>query len=126
MYKLPLISEIINSIAGVVNTFALSSTEKEKLKKEINSTLIYHYDKIAEAQREIISTEAKGNFIQRSWRPIVMLSFSAIVVLGAFIDIPLLKDNSPFWDILQLGLGGYVIGRSAEKITTTIGKKLFK
>jgi len=51
-----------------------------------------------------------------------MLTFTLIVVLGIFIDIPLLKDGSPFWNLLELGLGGYVIGRSAEKITTTFGK----
>lgn len=123
---LPIISDILNSISGVINTYNLTSKEKEQIKADMNNILIQHYDKIAEIQRDIISAETKGNWLQRSWRPIVMLTFSAIVVLGIFIDIPLLKDDSPFWDLIQLGLGGYVIGRSAEKITTTLGKHINK
>ena len=118
------ITEIIKSLASVVNTYNLTEKEKEQIKLDMNIVLLQHIDKIAEMQRDIIISEAKGNWLQRSWRPIIMLTFSAIVVLGVFIEIPLLTNSSPFWDIMQLGLGGYVIGRSAEKITTTIGKQL--
>ncbi len=55
-----------------------------------------------------------------------MLAFAAVVILGVFIDIPLLNNNSPFWELLQLGMGGYVIGRSAEKISSNIIDKLKK
>ncbi len=118
------ITGIIKSLASVVNTYNLTDKEKEQIKLDMNIVLLQHIDKIAEMQRDIIISEAKGNWLQRSWRPIIMLTFSAIVVLGVFIEIPLLTNSSPFWDIMQLGLGGYVIGRSAEKITTTIGKQL--
>jgi hypothetical protein len=126
MFKLPIVSDIISSIAGVINNCTLSSEEKEKLKAKVNYAVLDHYDKIAEMQRDIITAEAKGNWLQRSWRPIIMLTFATIVVSGIFVDIPLLKDSSPFWDVLELGLGGYVLGRSAEKITTTMGKHLRK
>lgn len=118
------ITGIIKSLSSVVNTYNLTDKEKEQIKLDMNIVLLQHIDKIAEMQRDIIISEAKGNWLQRSWRPIIMLTFSAIVVLGVFIEIPLLTNSSPFWDIMQLGLGGYVIGRSAEKITTTIGKQL--
>lgn len=118
------ITGIIKSLASVVNTYNLTDKEKEQIKLDMNIVLLQHIDKIAEMQRDIIISEAKGNWLQRSWRPIIMLTFSAIVVLGVFIEIPLLTNSSPFWDIMQLGLGGYVIGRSAEKITNTIGKQL--
>lgn len=120
------ITGIVKSLASVVNTYNLTDKEKEKIKLDMKLVLLQHIDKIAEMQRDIIISEAKGNWLQRSWRPIIMLTFSAIVVLGIFINIPLLTNDSPFWDILQLGIGGYVIGRSAEKITTTIGKQLKK
>lgn len=117
---------MIKSVGDVVNTLSITSKEKEKIKSELAYTIMQHLDKITEAQRDVLLSESKGNWLQRSWRPIVMLAYSSIVIIGIFIEIPILANESPFWDILQLGLGGYVIGRSAEKITTTIGKKLIK
>lgn len=121
-----IINSMLSIIASTIDKISDSSINKEKLKAELNNIIMQHLDKITETQREIITTEAKGNWLQRSWRPLVMLSFTTIVIMGVFIDIPMLKENSPFWDLLELGLGGYVIGRSAEKITTTIGNKLKK
>ena len=75
-------------------------------------------------QTEIIVAEAKGNWLQRSWRPILMLAFGFIVIYVKFVA-PLFNLQSPeleneFWNLLQLGIGGYVIGRSAEKIAGNI------
>ena len=75
-------------------------------------------------QTDIIIAEAKGNWLQRSWRPILMLSFGFIVIYVKFIaplfgfTIPPLENE--FWDLLQLGIGGYVVGRSAEKIAKSV------
>ena len=64
--------------------------------------------------------EAQGNWLQKSWRPLVTLCFTFIILLGVFI--PLLDDNSEFWNLLEIGLGGYIIGRSVEKVTGKIRK----
>jgi hypothetical protein len=58
-----------------------------------------------------------------------MLSFGFIVIYVKFIGplfglaIPELENE--FWNLLQIGIGGYVVGRSAEKIADkiTITKK---
>ena len=71
-----------------------------------------------------IIAEAKGNWLQRSWRPILMLSFGFIVIYNKFAaplfgwPIPILEGE--FWTLLQIGIGGYVVGRSAEKIADKI------
>ena len=117
-----LFNGVVNAVGKAIDRLSTDSTKKEQLKSQISSELLKYLDSLTEAQQKIITQEANGNFLQRSWRPIVMLTFTLIVVLGIFIDIPLLKDGSPFWNLLELGLGGYVIGRSAEKITTTFGK----
>lgn len=76
----------------------------------------------------IIKTEAGStHWITATWRPITMLTFTALIVarwLGwsapGLSEAEVLK----LWDIVQLGLGGYVIGRSAEKIVPAmVGKK---
>ena len=54
--------------------------------------------------------------MQRNWRPITMLTFLALVVLNSFGLLKIeLADEA--WTLLQIGLGGYVAGRSAEKMT---------
>lgn len=72
------------------------------------------------ARAEVIKTEAASeHWLAACWRPILMLTFGALIVarwLGwsapGISEAEVLK----LWDIVQLGLGGYVIGRSAEKI----------
>ena len=34
----------------------------------------------------------------------------------------MLADTSRFWDLLEIGLGGYVVGRSGEKMAGAIFK----
>ena len=77
-------------------------------------------------QTEIIVAEAKGNWLQRSWRPILMLSFGFIIIYTKFISqlsahliTPVLEPE--FWSLLEIGIGGYVIGRSGEKIVDKLG-----
>lgn len=69
---------------------------------------------------EIVKTEAaSAHWLAASWRPITMLTFTALIVarwLGwsapGISEAEVLK----LWSIVELGLGGYVIGRSVEKI----------
>lgn len=69
---------------------------------------------------EIVKTEAASeHWLAANWRPILMLTFGALIVARWFgWAAPNLSEAEylKLWDIVQLGLGGYVIGRSAEKI----------
>lgn len=76
---------------------------------------VYQYvGELASGQAGIVKSEIQGNWLQCSWRPLVMLSFAFIVLLGTVIEIPFLSDDSKFWNLIEIGLGGYVIGRSLE------------
>jgi hypothetical protein len=72
------------------------------------------------AQAAIVSAEAGGaSWLQRNWRPIPMLSFLGLVIADAFGMLAFrLADQA--WLLLQIGLGGYVVGRSVEKISPQI------
>lgn len=76
------------------------------------------------AQASIVEAEAKSeNWLTSSWRPITMLVFTGLIVARWFgWAAPNLtpEEYIKLWDIVQLGLGGYVIGRSAEKVVPTI------
>lgn len=72
------------------------------------------------ARADIVKTEAASeNWLASSWRPILMLTFGALIVARWFgWAAPNLTEAEylKLWSIVELGLGGYVIGRSAEKI----------
>jgi hypothetical protein len=82
--------------------------------------------------------EAKSEHtITATWRPILMLTITAIVgwnyllapiatviinyALGqqVALSIPLPDE---LWNLLMIGVGGYVVGRSGEKIAGTLKK----
>ena len=83
--------------------------------------------KMLENQAKVIVAEAQSeSFLVANWRPITMLSFVAIVVNNYIIAPYLQLFGVPFvildippdmWGLLQLGLTGYIVGRSAEKVT---------
>lgn len=110
----------------------LFTSEEERLnaRNEIFKVLQDAQLELQKMQTEIIVAEAKGNWLQRSWRPILMLSFGFIIIYTKFISqlstrlvTPVLEPE--FWQLLEIGIGGYVIGRSGEKIVDKLGP-LFK
>ena len=76
---------------------------------------------------EVIQAEAKSDsWMASNWRPILMLTFTAIVAMNWLI-LPVVSWFGPhlvplvlppdMWDLLKIGVGGYIVGRSGEKIT---------
>lgn len=72
------------------------------------------------ARAEIIRTEAaSSHWLAANWRPLTMLTFTALIVARWFgWAAPALSEAEylKLWSIVEFGLGGYVVGRSAEKI----------
>lgn len=79
---------------------------------------------------DIVKAEAQSdNWLTAAWRPMVMLTLTGLVVARWFGFAA--EDMSPeeymmAWKLIQLGLGGYVIGRSAEKIIPAAAKAFKK
>ena len=113
------LQNVIREIGDIVNRLSVSSKEKQKIQEEIQS-LVYRY------KSELVGEEARGNWLQRSWRPIVMLAFALVILSGMFMESTLLSDSSRLWDLLEIGLGGYVIGRSGEKVTDCLLSRKWK
>jgi hypothetical protein len=76
------------------------------------------------AKADIVKTEAASeHWLAANWRPILMLTFGALIVARWFgWAAPNLSEAEylKLWSIVELGLGGYVIGRSAEKIVPAV------
>lgn len=124
MSILNFISSIFEPAAKLIDELHTSEEEKLVMQKEIKKvenellTKVIDYEtQLLDSKAKIITAEATGqSWIQRNWRPITMLTFLVLVVLDSFgvLASPLAPEA---WTLLQIGLGGYVVGRSAEKIT---------
>ena len=72
------------------------------------------------ARADIVKTEAaSSHWLAANWRPLTMLTFTALIVARWFgWAAPALSEAEylKLWSIVEFGLGGYVVGRSAEKI----------
>jgi|TARA_B100000900_G_scaffold322852_1_gene282309 hypothetical protein len=127
MNLLKTIVDVIKPVGKIIDDVHTSEEEKAKLKNELFvlqaklQVEVLEYEKtLLSKQAQIITAEAQGNsWLQRSWRPITMLTFLVLVCLDAFGWLAFrLSDQA--WVLLQIGLGGYVIGRSGEKIAKPV------
>ena len=69
----------------------------------------------------VIRAEAQAGGITARWRPIVMLTFTFLIVarwLGFSAPGITEAEIMKLWNIVEFGLGGYVVGRSAEKVAS--------
>ena len=122
---------LFDSLIGNIDSWFTSDEERLNAKTQIMMVQaqvmgqVLDYEKsIMEAQSSIIQAEAKGDsWMQRSWRPVTMLTFVGLVVakwLGFTAPGISVEIESQLMTLIQIGLGGYVVGRSAEKVVKSI------
>lgn len=133
MNVLSLIGQIFKPAADLIDN--LHTSEEEKLQQKaillqmqtdfLVQGLNYEQAQL-EAKAAIITAEAKSsNLLVSSWRPITMLTFLVLVVCDSFgwLANPLAEQA---WTLLQIGLGGYVVGRSVEKVVPAVTEAMKK
>jgi hypothetical protein len=121
---------IFKPAAELIDNLHTSQEEKLLIKQKMFELQVEAFNKAEEyetklldAKKTIITAEAQSqSWIARNWRPITMLTFLGLVVLDSFGVLPF-RLASEAWTLLQIGLGGYVVGRSAEKVTSVISRK---
>ena len=117
--------------------------ELANIQKDMYSRAADVEEKLIDAKAKIINSEVNGNKLQRNWRPILMLCFGGIIIYQFFL-VHLINalhaafSNNPeifiqpfdmpnrFWTLLEIGIGGYIAGRSLEKITPNIVKTVME
>ena len=104
----------------------LAAKLKAALQQEIMRIVHNEFIELLKAQTAIILAEAKGGWLQRNWRPMLMCLFGIIIFnnyifypyLSLFFEeAPMLEIPPDMWSLLKIGVGGYVVGRSVEKVT---------
>ena len=119
------LSAITGPLFGVIDKAVTDKDEANRLKSEIQSQLIESQDSLLKAQMQIILAEAQGeSWLQRNWRPLLMIVIVAVIAnnyllapyLGAIFGVGLQLDlPERLWDLMTIGVGGYVTGRTVEK-----------
>ena len=104
-----------------IKTFALGKFKGRKPKQAAAMQKVFDYEtSLIESQAKIVHAEASsGHWLTANWRPITMLTFLTLAVGDSmgWLQAPL-RDEA--WFLLEIGLGGYIVGRSGEKIAKTI------
>ena len=128
------ISGLFKAAGGIVDNLHTSDEERLTLKNSfaelqgsVMSDVLEYQKSLNEAQANIIMAEAGGkSWIQRSWRPVTMLTFVGIVLMRGFgltVAVPEAVEVE-LMSLIKIGLGGYVAGRSIEKVTETASGEL--
>lgn len=111
----------------------IDQTVKDKdaateVRTRIASELFKTNSETARAAAEVVVAEAKGEgWLQRNWRPMLMVWFAILIGAYWFGFVP---ANMPvevvekLFTLVQIGVGGYVVGRSGEKIAEKLGPYL--
>lgn len=70
------------------------------------------------------------SWMTANWRPVTMLTFAFVVlhnfVLAPVFSLPSVMIPPDMWELLRIGVGGYIMGRSGEKVLPEIAKILKK
>ena len=124
-----LLSAIIGPVTDLVSEFVEDKDKSNQLTAALNMRLSELMQAELEAQKQIVLAEAKGGILQRNWRPALMVWFAGLIGGYWFGFTPEnLSEASinDLFDLVKLGVGGYVVGRSAEKIAQTVAPSLGK
>ena len=130
MNVLDIVGQLFKPAAELIDAMHTSDEEKLNAKAKLSviqgnimSTALQYEAAQFEAKKEIIVAEAKSeSWLTRNWRPMVMLACMASVMAYWFgltpEDVPHLTEDviMSMFNLVKIGVGGYIVGRSAEKI----------
>ncbi len=111
---------VINGLFGVIDKAVEDKDQAAQIKARLQEMALSGQMKEIESAASIIRAEANGDsWLQRSWRPLLMCLFG-LIIANNYLVVPLFGTPSAdippdMWELLKLGIGGYVVGRSVEK-----------
>ena len=134
MSFLSFVGSIFKPVTELVDDLHTSEEEKMKLRNELakmqfdmQKKILDHETKLMVKQADIVKAEAQSkNWLTASWRPLLMLTFAALIVarwFGLTSNEITPELEIELFTIVKYGIGGYVGARSGEKIVTTIMDK---
>jgi hypothetical protein len=119
--------ELVSAIGKTIDDNVTNDEERSQLKNNLTNIVTSKLNELSSLSRDVIVAEAKGNFLQRSWRPIIMLLMGFILACKWFgytnSEIPLELEQE-LMSLLKLGIGGYIGGRTLEKVAKNVTQNI--
>jgi len=115
-----IIAPLLTGLLGVVDKAVEDKDQASQIKARLGEMAMSGHMKELEAAASIIVAEAQGDsWLQRNWRPLLMVLFG-VIIANNYIVVPIFNTPAAeippdMWDLLKLGVGGYVVGRTVEK-----------
>ena len=136
---LPIVSMVMGLLKGplgrVLESYVSDLELRRRLQAELETQFLAALGKSQELAAGIVTAEVTSeHWLTRSWRPMLMLLLMGFLVLvGAVLPLADLVAGHPvrfeprwsalppeFWNFLMVGMGGYVGGRSLEKVAGVV------
>ena len=123
------IGAILGPVMDVVSEVVVDKDERSRIRGKLTEALIAQETALVQASRDVVLAEAQGTWMQRNWRPSLMFCFIAVIANNYILlpyaplfglTVPLLDFPEEFWGLMTVGVGGYVAGRTIEKVGPTI------
>lgn len=129
-------SETVTAIGDAIDKIDNSDEKLElqlkykQLLIDIEGAYLNYENKLLDNQTKIVEAEVKGfSWLQNNWRPLLMMVCIYIIfnnyVLVPYFKIPMVILDNNIWNLMEMGVTGYVAGRSLEKISENLGSSLF-
>jgi len=122
-----IVKELVGPVTGILDKFIEDKDQKAQLAHEIATMADNHAQELSLAQIELAKVEAGGNWLQRSWRPMIGhicwigLAYNVVVspFLGIWLPVPEIQSDLLYPVLLgMLGMSGI---RGYEKVKGKAG-----
>lgn len=134
------IGNILKPVTSLIDEVVTTDEERGQIKNqlyamqtEVNAKILEYEAKIVEMQSSVLQAEISAkSWMQRNWRPTLMFVIIAILFnnfilypyMALFTDkVVMLDFPEELWTLMTVGVGGYIAGRSGEKILTNMMQK---
>lgn len=124
---------LVGKLVDLFKVWQDNKLSEAELRAELSQAILSTFSEVTKSQASVIEAEIRGeDWLQRNWRPCVAVAFSVIPIFyGLIMPImvawwgfaPVRIGDILLMEILKLVaicLGGYIGGRSLEKIVKTI------
>lgn len=126
------IKGLVDSASEIIGKFVPDPQQKAaaqlalfQAQAQLQEAAMAAQQQFADAQAKVITAEAQSqSWLARNWRPILMLVFTFIIAWN-YIAVPVFHLQAAgvpdqMWTLLNIGIGGYIGGRSLEKVAPNI------
>lgn len=131
------LSGLVDPVTKLVDEIHTSEEEKLQIKstmfkiqQEITTKVLDYESKLLDNQAKVILAEVQGeSWLQRNWRPMMMIWFATLLGMYWFgVTPPNMTQETlnSLFTLMEVGIGGYIVGRSGEKIIPAVVEALKK